>query len=127
MRESGGNPNAYNGNSSTGDRSFGYFQINMLGSLGPARLKQFGLKSEKDLLNPLVNARVAYQMSKGGTDWGHWAYGPNAYRKDPGLDAKVEKFKAQFPGGAAPRGALPLRVQPLHRLYPRLPPSLESP
>jgi murein DD-endopeptidase MepM/ murein hydrolase activator NlpD len=33
-----------------------------------------------------VNARAAYQMSKGGTDFGAWGIGPNAYRKMPALD-----------------------------------------
>ena len=63
MAESGGNPNAFNGNSNTGDKSYGLYQINMIGNLGPARLKQYNLKSNDDLFNPEVNIRVMIKMS----------------------------------------------------------------
>jgi len=85
-RESGGRPDAYNPDRSTGDDSYGLFQINMLGNLGPSRRQSYGLKSNKDLLDPATNARVAYAMSKGGKDFGAWGIGPNAYRKMPALD-----------------------------------------
>jgi len=101
-RESSGRPDAYNPNRSTGDDSYGLFQINMLGSLGPSRRKSYGLKSNEDLLNPETNARVAYAMSKGGKDFGAWGIGPNAYRKMPALNF------SGFPGGSAPAAsALP--------------------
>jgi hypothetical protein len=98
MRESGGKPSAFNGNAGTGDKSYGLFQINMLGSLGPARLKELGLNSNEDLLDPLTNAKAAFKMSKGGTDFGAWAVGPNAYRRSAALDAAIEKYLKQFPG-----------------------------
>lgn len=79
MKESTGNPNALNNNPKTGDLSFGLFQINMIGDLGPYRLKKYGLESNSDLYDPTTNARIAFQMSKGGTDWGPWNIGPNAY------------------------------------------------
>jgi len=85
-RESGGRPEAYNPNRGTGDDSYGLFQINMLGNLGPARRKQYGLKANEDLYDPATNARVAFAMSKGGTDFGAWGVGPNAYRKTAPLD-----------------------------------------
>lgn len=72
LAESGGNPRAYNGNARTGDSSYGLWQINMLGSLGPARRQQFGLKSDKDLLDPATNARVMVALSANGTNWGPW-------------------------------------------------------
>ena len=71
-KESHGRPLAYNGNSRTGDNSFGLFQVNMLGSMGENRRSQFGLSSNAELLNPVVNAQVAYDMSKGGKDWSAW-------------------------------------------------------
>ena len=71
-KESNGRPLAHNGNSKTGDNSYGMFQVNMLGALGVDRREQFGLKSNADLLNPVVNAKVAYHMSKGGKDWSAW-------------------------------------------------------
>lgn len=79
MRESGGRPGAYNGNAATGDKSYGLFQINMLGNLGSARAKQFGLSSYSQLLDPTTNARAAYQMSKGGTRWGAWDIDQSGY------------------------------------------------
>jgi cell wall-associated NlpC family hydrolase len=85
-RESGGRPDAFNPDRSTGDQSYGLFQINMLGSMGPSRRKQFGLKSNEDLLDPIKNAKAAYRMSQGGKDFGAWGIGPNAYRSGAGLE-----------------------------------------
>jgi hypothetical protein len=72
MKESTGRPRSHNDNPDTGDNSHGLFQINMIGSLGPARVKQYGLDSHKDLFNPLVNAKIAFQMSNGGKNWSGW-------------------------------------------------------
>lgn len=99
MRESGGRPTAFNGNTGTGDRSYGLFQINMLGSLGPSRVRQFGLSSEKDLLDPVTNARAAFRLSKQGKDFGAWGIGPNAYRQGAGFDT-IKKYVDAFPGAA---------------------------
>jgi hypothetical protein len=87
-RESGGSPTAFNGNAGTGDKSYGLFQINMLGGMGPARRAQFGISSNEALFDPAINAKAAFQMSKGGTDFGAWGLGPNAYRHVP-LDMSV--------------------------------------
>lgn len=103
MRESKGNPRAFNPNASTGDRSYGLFQINMLGSLGPSRMKQFGLKSYEDLYDPAVNARAAFRLSKGGKDFGAWGIGPNAYRAGAGYDT-IKQFVDQFPADWQPPG-----------------------
>ncbi len=82
LAESGGRPTAHNPNVNTGDNSYGLFQINMLGDMGPARLRQFGLSSNEDLYDPLTNARVAYLMSGGGRDWSPWTtYTSGAYRR----------------------------------------------
>jgi hypothetical protein len=61
-RESGWNAGAYNPDASTNDLSYGLFQINMEGSLGPSRRKTHKLKSNEDLYNPEKNAKIAYQM-----------------------------------------------------------------
>lgn len=80
--ESSGRPRAYNGNVGTGDQSYGILQINMLGKLGPARRKQFGLKSNDELYDPVINAKVAFQMSGGGKNWRPWSAWKNgSYRK----------------------------------------------
>ncbi|HOT28921.1 MAG TPA: LysM peptidoglycan-binding domain-containing protein [Candidatus Ozemobacteraceae bacterium] len=81
MAESGGNPRAFNGNASTGDRSYGLFQINMLGNLGPARLRQYNLSSNEDLFDPETNIRVMLQMSNNCTNWQPWSvYKRGSYR-----------------------------------------------
>jgi hypothetical protein len=71
-KESNGRPLAHNGNTNTGDNSYGVFQVNMIGELGVDRREQFGLKSNSDLLNPVVNAQIAYHMSNGGENWTAW-------------------------------------------------------
>ena len=74
-----GNPNAHN--PIPPDDSYGLWQINMYGKLGPARRKQFGLKSNTDLYNPAVNARVAAAIlkSQGPSAWSTYTSG--AYKK----------------------------------------------
>jgi hypothetical protein len=80
--ESGGRPYAFNGNPRTGDESYGILQINMKGRLGRDRRDRFSLASDDDLYDPLVNARIAYQMSNGGTNWRPWGgYTNGSYRK----------------------------------------------
>lgn len=82
MAESGGKSTAHNPNVRTGDNSYGLFQINMLGSMGPERRKAFGLKSNEQLFDALTNAKIAYKMSKGGTNWQPWStYKTGAYKK----------------------------------------------
>lgn len=82
MAESSGNARAHNPNAGTGDNSYGLFQINMLGSMGPERRRQYGLSSNDSLFDPLTNAKVAFKMSNGGRSWGPWStYGSGAYQK----------------------------------------------
>ena len=71
--ESNGRPFAFNGNIKTGDSSFGVFQINMLDMLGVDRRERFNLKHNADLFNPVINAQIAYRMTKGGIDWSSWS------------------------------------------------------
>jgi len=71
-RESNGRPLAYNGDRNTGDHSYGMFQINMIGNLGPKRLEKFNLKSNKELFDPVTNAEITYYMTNGGIDWSAW-------------------------------------------------------
>lgn len=78
--ESGMNPYAHNPNARTGDNSYGLFQVNMLGKMGPERLRKFGLKSANDLFDPNTNARVALQMLRergSPKDWTTWTSGKN--------------------------------------------------
>lgn len=72
MKESHGNALGYNGNVHTGDNSYGLFQINMLGSMGANRRAYYGLAYNAQLLNPVTNAQIAYQISNHGKDWSAW-------------------------------------------------------
>jgi hypothetical protein len=76
--ESNGRPLALNDNIRTGDKSYGIFQINMLGNLGTDRKEKFELVSNKELFDPVTNAEITYYMTKGGTDWSSW---PNSIGK----------------------------------------------
>lgn len=60
--ESGGNPRAHNPNARTGDNSYGLWQINMLGRMGPERRRLFGIQNDEDLWDPKINARAAKKI-----------------------------------------------------------------
>lgn len=96
MRESNARPLALNKSHRTGDSSYGIFQINMYGDLGPDRREKFGLTSNTQLLDPVLNIQVAYLMSKGGKDFGAWGIGPNAYREGAGM-ATLKRL-GEYPG-----------------------------
>jgi len=89
-RESNGRPLAYNGNRNTGDSSYGLFQINMLGNLGPERLEKFNLKSNKELFDPVTNAEITYYMTEGGSNWSAWK----------GMTPKAKEWLLLFPTNA---------------------------
>ena len=92
MKESNGRPQAYNGNNSTGDHSYGVFQINMIGNLGEARREKFDLTTNKDLFDPVTNAEIAFHMTNGGEDWSSWKIYPGQTN-----GARYESFLKQFP------------------------------
>jgi hypothetical protein len=106
MKESRGNPLSHNGNRETGDNSFGLFQINMVDSLGQDRRDKFSLEYNAQLLNPVVNAEIAYHMSKQGKNWIAWKGVNNPVVKDwlkqfPEAQAKaLAKAKAKAIGQA---------------------------
>ena len=80
--ESNGRPFAFNGNTKTGDSSFGIFQINMLGNLGPDRRDRYSLDLNAELFSPVKNAEIVYRMTKGGIDWSSWSsYNKGAHYK----------------------------------------------
>jgi hypothetical protein len=78
---------AHNDNENTGDNSYGLFQINMIGSLGPDRLKKFDLDQNADLFDPVRNAEIAFFMSNGGKNWSSWH----------GITPRTKEFMRQFP------------------------------
>jgi len=75
-KESNGRPLAHNGDRDTGDNSYGIFQINMIDSLGFDRRKKFNLKSNTQLFDPVINAKIAFFMTGGGEDWSSWKIVP---------------------------------------------------
>ncbi len=87
LAESGGNPGATNMKGR--DNSYGLWQINMKGSLGPDRRKKFGINNDTDLLRPAINAKAA-KIVHGESGWGAWTtYTDGTYKefltKDPVL------------------------------------------
>jgi hypothetical protein len=86
-KESNGQPIRFNGNAKTGDSSYGLFQINMIRDLGPERRAKFNLDTNSDLLNPVINAQIAYHMSNGGKNWSAWH----------GITAKTKMWMKKFP------------------------------
>lgn len=65
MSESTSNPRAHNPDRTTGDNSYGIWQINMIETYQAERLRQFGLQANEELWDPEVNARAAYQLYQG--------------------------------------------------------------
>ena len=81
MAESSGRAKAHNDNRSTGDDSYGLWQINMIDRLGPERRRQFGISSNAALFDPTTNAKAArlVYLSQG---FGAWSvYRNGAYRQ----------------------------------------------
>ena len=95
-KESNGRPLAFNGNTRTGDSSYGIFQINMIGGLGVARRDKYDLKTNRELFDPVINAEIAFHMTGAGDDWSSWKVG-NGYN---GTDqARFLDWYKKFPEG----------------------------
>lgn len=75
LGESGGNTHAHN--SRPPDNSYGLWQINMYGDLGPARRREFGLTSNDQLFDPATNARAMVKIlrSQGVRAWSVFNHG----------------------------------------------------
>jgi hypothetical protein len=101
MAESGGNERQITRDSD--DESYGLWQINMLGAMGPSRRLLYGLKSNTDLLDPVVNAHVMSAISHQGNSWSAWgAYTNGSYKKFlPTSSSSKAKLLGKLLGGAA--------------------------
>jgi len=87
MAESGGNSNAHN--NKPPDNSYGLWQINMIGDLGPERRKQFGISNNEQLKDPVTNAHAA-RLIKKSQGFGAWTvYKTGAYRSYLGSAQKA--------------------------------------
>jgi hypothetical protein len=81
MAESGGRADAHNNNRSTGDDSYGLWQINMIDDLGPERRRSFRITSNSALWDPSTNARAARQV-RNSQGFGAWSvYRSGAYKQ----------------------------------------------
>jgi hypothetical protein len=92
MGESGGDPRQHTVDAD--DDSYGLWQINMRGSMGPTRRALYGLKSNDDLLDPVTNAHVMSAISHQGQNWSKWgAYTNGSYKRfmptSPSATAKL--------------------------------------
>lgn len=103
MAESGGRSTAHNPNAATGDNSYGLWQINMLGGMGPERRRQFGIGRNEQLFDPATNAQAARQVYQ-SQGFGAWSvFRSGAYRQFlPG--AMQAQPMAGAASGAAPAG-----------------------
>jgi len=95
-KESNGRPLAFNGNSRTGDSSYGIFQINMIGGLGVTRRDKYDLDTNKDLFDAVINAEIAYHMSNGGENWVAWKVQAPYTNKD---EIRFMQWYNKFPEG----------------------------
>ena len=98
MAESSGNTRSHNG---TGlDDSYGLWQVNMHGDLGPARREQFDLDSDKDLYDPGKNAEAAFDIYRGrGKSFEDWStFNDGSYEKHMDEARKAARDVAKNPG-----------------------------
>lgn len=119
--ESGLDPKKFN--NVPPDLSYGWMQINMIGSLGADRKKRYGITRNEDLFNPSYNIAIAFRIFQDAgnkfTDWSTWLHGTwVAYRgigmfgvqqaKGGGLDTTIaalnKNLKVQ--GWSSPLDAL---------------------
>lgn len=100
IAESGGNPNAHN--AVPPDDSYGLWQINMLGSLGPQRRSALGISSNTQLYDPSINARAMAMISSGGSNWKPWTtYTRGTYQLFMSRGQAAAGNPSAAPGGAA--------------------------
>lgn len=107
LRESGGDAYAFNGNVKTGDRSFGFLQINMRDPNVEKAVSErvLGDRPEEALFNPQINANAAKMLSNDG-DPKLTAIGWYINRTDPksGLpirDSYQLRYEAMLPRAQA--------------------------
>lgn len=126
LAESGGDPRAHN--TTPPDNSYGLWQINMLGDMGPDRRKALGISSNDALFDPATNARAARMVWK-SQGWKGWTtYTRGTYKKylsdtgtpapesggglNPitGIGAAINSFGESFLKGFASIGAVIVAV-----------------
>jgi hypothetical protein len=114
LAESGGRPRAHN--PVPPDNSYGLWQINMLGALGPERRRAFHLGGNNQLFDPMANARAAFAISRQGRSFGPWTtYTSGAYRRFLGPARQAGRGVTRTgaaPAEGRPTGAAPATGRP---------------
>jgi hypothetical protein len=106
LAESGGRTDAHN--KTPPDDSYGLWQINMLGALGPDRRKRYNLNANTDLFDPATNARVAKGIHN-GSGWSAWTtYTRGTYKRhlSPASDTPTETPARDSSAGGGITGAV---------------------
>jgi hypothetical protein len=107
LAESGGDDHAYNYSDVTEDESYGPWQINMYGALGPPRRAQWHLSSNAMLFDPAINAFAMASLSRGGSAWSDWStYNHNLHV--PFLDRAEAAVASPIGGGEGDVGGIPI-------------------
>lgn len=97
--------NAEAHNAKPPDDSYGLWQVNMLGALGPARRAQFKLSKNEDLFNPQTNAQVAYLIWK-QAGWSAWTtYTSEEYKQYLGTSGHGKGVPSAQLGQTIPENA----------------------
>jgi hypothetical protein len=112
LAESAGNPRAHN--DKPPDDSFGLWQINMLGELGPDRRQKLGLSRNEELFDPSTNARAArlvfLEAQSRFTPWSTFTKPPEHERYKDHLDvarqAATQLTASQATSGVEPEADL---------------------
>jgi Lysozyme like domain len=80
LAESGGRTDAHNGNASTGDDSYGLWQINYFGKMLPGRTAQYG-SPQQLVADPNLQAKAAISLAGNGSGLSNWTtYTSGAYK-----------------------------------------------
>lgn len=102
---------AWNFNTSTGDKSYGLWQINMIEPIGAERRTQFKLAHNEELYKADVNCKIMLKMSNGGKNFKPWgAYTNGSYRAAMGvaLQARTQLLQTL----SRPVSAVPIPPEP---------------
>lgn len=105
LAESDGYADAHNDTAATGDNSYGLWQVNMYGDLGPDRRQAFDLQQNTDLFDPETNAKAARAIYEwAGHNWKPWGAWTNDSYKDylpearKARDSMTAPEPCNFPG-----------------------------
>lgn len=126
LAESSGRTGAHNTNAATGDNSYGLWQINMIGSMGPARRRLFDISKNDELLQPNTNASAAYKLYKAkGSKFGDWStYNKGTYKSHVAAATKAVKDnggKAIAMGTVDPSDKADVNIGPVGFDLPKMP------